>query len=34
MGSIMDAIYLLLVFALFALAFGFIRLCERVRGQP
>jgi hypothetical protein len=29
----MDLVYLLLVFVLFATAFGFMRLCERVRGQ-
>jgi hypothetical protein len=29
----MDLVYLLLVFALLAAALGFIRVCDRVRGQ-
>lgn len=29
----MDLIYLLLVLALFAAAFGFVRVCDGVRGR-
>jgi hypothetical protein len=29
----MDVIYLLLVLVLFAASLGFIRVCDRVRGQ-